>query len=122
VRAQAEGSRVLVSHEMPGAAIETLQAFGYEVVPACGGAISVAPLIPGVRGGLRIGGRSRGISIRGRIGLVVARAAGAICATESGAVFPESVAVPARALIVAASGEDAEVLSEAARAGLRRPG
>lgn len=115
VRAEAQGSRVLVSHEMPHASVERLRRFGYEVVPASGGAIAVAPLIPGVRGGLRIAREGSEISIRGRIGLVVARSAGALCVTESGEAFPESLTAPARVLAVAASEQDVKALCEAVR-------
>ena len=48
------GPRILVSHELPEAAKQKLLARGYEVVPGAGGAIAVAPLVPGVRAGLRI--------------------------------------------------------------------
>ncbi|MDX1650341.1 MAG: inositol monophosphatase family protein, partial [Myxococcota bacterium] len=48
VRAAADGNAVLVSHEMPGRVRERILERGLAPVSGCGGAISVAPLIPGV--------------------------------------------------------------------------
>ena len=118
VRVRAEGRRVLVSYDLPEAAVERLVAAGLEPFPACGGAIAVAPLVPGVRGGLRLAPGASGVSVRGRIGLVIARAAGVTCLTEHGVPFPEALSAPAHALAVAADEEDAELLREAAAAGL----
>ena len=56
---------------------EFLRDHGCEVVSSCGGAVSVAPLIPGVRAGVRWAGSETGVSIRGRIGVLIAREAGA---------------------------------------------
>lgn len=111
VRAEADGDAVLVSHEMPDAVRKRLAARGYAPVPGCGGAISVAPLIPGVRGGLRLAGDS--VSIRGRIGVLIARAAGACALAEGGDPFPDDLETTARALAVAAGPDDARRLLEA---------
>jgi len=111
-RAEASsGARVLVSHEMPEAVVARLEANGFAVSFACGGAISVAPLLPGVRAGLRW--HADRISIRGRIGLVVARAGGAVVLDEHGDEFPDDVDSPARGLAVAADASDARVLVDA---------
>jgi len=113
-RAQATGARVLVSYNMPGSVVQKLQRAGYEVAFGCGGAISVAPLIPGVRAGLRLANTNpEGVSIRGRVGLCIARAAGALVTTESGAAFPEEVTAPAPILVVAAEQQDVALLQEA---------
>ena len=53
-RAEPRGRRVLVHHAMPDAVCEQLRADGYDVVYGCGGAISVAPLLKGFCGGLRL--------------------------------------------------------------------
>jgi hypothetical protein len=84
---------------------------GREMRPyGCGGAIAVAPLIPGVCAGLRIAATQEGVSIRGRIGALVAAEAGALLEREGGAPFPEALAAPARALLVAADDSGLEAL------------
>ena len=70
-------------------------------------------MIPGVRAGLRVGLTAEGISIRGRIGVLIARCAGARLGCEGGRDFPEAIDEPARALLVAASEEDLEILRDA---------
>ncbi len=108
--ARAAGDRVLVSYDLPGEVAERLRERGLDVGYGCGGAIAVAPLIPGVRAGLRIGPAGEGISIRGRIGALISRCAGAWLEREGGREFPEDLAEPARALLVAGSEEDLETL------------
>lgn len=110
------GNRVLVSHDLPGPAVESLLASGFEVAPASGGAIAVAPLIPGVRAGLRLADRPPELSIRGRIGALVSAEAGARVACENGAPFPARVDAPARALLVAADDADLAELRAAVSA------
>jgi fructose-1,6-bisphosphatase/inositol monophosphatase family enzyme len=114
------GQRILVSHGLPEAAKEALRARGYEVVHGAGGAIAVAPLVPGVRAGLRVANGPKGISARGRIGALIAAEAGALVRCESGKEFPSELAEPARALLVAARREEMEAL-EAALAGASAP-
>jgi fructose-1,6-bisphosphatase/inositol monophosphatase family enzyme len=119
-QAQASGRRVLVSYELPQAARESLASRGYEVVEACGGAISVAPLVPGACAGLRISlpPDSR-ISIRGRIGALISAQAGALVRDAKGADFPLDVEAPASALLVAAGAPEMAALEAAlAAAGL----
>ena len=97
---------------------ELLRARGLEVAPASGGAISVAPLLPGVRGGLRfVREGPMGVSIRGRIGALIAAEAGALVRAETGEPFPEDVRVPARALLVAADEPTLATLRDAVAAG-----
>ncbi len=102
--------RVLVSHGMPAAAIEALLARGYEVGSASGGAVAVAPLIPGVCAGLRLGTAAAGVSRRGRVGLLVAREAGLLVRGADDAPFPELLDAPAPVLRVAAREEDLAAL------------
>ena len=120
-RAEASGKRVYVSHNVPEAARECLLRRGFEVVPACGGAIAVAPLVPGACGGLRIAEEpGADLSIRGRIGLLIAAEAGALVRGEDGAAFPLDIETRARALLVAASPVELSALEAAlAAAGLR---
>jgi fructose-1,6-bisphosphatase/inositol monophosphatase family enzyme len=111
---------VLVSHDIGVAAKEVLRARGYEVRPACGGAISVAPMIPGVCAGLRVAtDEPPNVSIRGRVGASIAREAGAITLGEDGREFPLDIDIPARALLVAAD-RDHMASIEAAVAALDR--
>lgn len=117
VRAARSGNRVFISHDLPGAAVESLLAHGFEVAPASGGAISVAPLVPGVRAGLRwVGSDPSGVSIRGRVGALISREAGALVRTETGEAFPLDLESHARALLVAGNEEDLQALREAVAA------
>jgi fructose-1,6-bisphosphatase/inositol monophosphatase family enzyme len=111
---EASGNLVFVSPGLPDPAVEHLRARGFEVAPACGGAIAVAPLIPGVRAGLRVAAEdSAGVSIRGRIGALIAAEAGALVCRESGDPFPRDIGAPARALLVAANESDLRALQDA---------
>jgi len=110
LRAEELGTRVLVSHETPPAVQHRLRERGFEVMFASGGAISVAPLIPGARAGLRLPSSSSGISIRGRIGLLISSEAGALMESERGERFPARIDQPARALLLAATERDMDHL------------
>ncbi len=95
------GNRVLVSHNLPTSAVERLRDLGYEVAAAAGGAISVAPLMPGVCAGLRlVRENAEGVSIRGRIGALISAEAGALVTGASGP-FPSGIRTPAPALLIA---------------------
>ena len=81
--------------------VPLLQEHGYEVAPASGGAISVAPLIPGVCAGLRLVRENpEGVSIRGRIGALISAEAGALVTGATGP-FPSAIRTPAPALLIA---------------------
>lgn len=98
------GRRVLVSHGIAPAVIARLGERGYEAVPAAGGAVAVAPLVPGVCGGLRVAAANAGpagVSSRGRVGVLVAREAAAIVCGARGEAFPDGVAAPAPGLLTA---------------------
>ena len=113
-RAAATGKRVYVSHDLPEVAHESLLRRGFEVVAACGGAIAVAPLIPGACAGLRVAlGPEPGLSIRGRIGALIAAEAGALVRGEDGESFPLGIEAPARALLVAAGASELAALEAA---------
>jgi fructose-1,6-bisphosphatase/inositol monophosphatase family enzyme len=75
-RARADGDTVMVSYDLPEPVAERLRARGWKLAPGCGGAVAVAPLLPGVVGGLRVPD-PRPLSLRGRIGLLASREAGA---------------------------------------------
>jgi len=97
------GNRILVSHNLPTRAVERLRDLGYDVAAAAGGAISVAPLIPGVCAGLRlVRENAEGVSIRGRIGALISEEAGALVTGTSGP-FPSEIRTPAPALLIAAT-------------------
>jgi fructose-1,6-bisphosphatase/inositol monophosphatase family enzyme len=107
------GNRVLVSHNLPTSAVERLRDLGYEVAAAAGGAISVAPLIPGVCAGLRlVRENAEGVSIRGRIGALIAEEAGALVTGASGP-FPSEIRTPAPALLIATTPETHAHLQDA---------
>ncbi|MEE8580636.1 MAG: inositol monophosphatase family protein [Myxococcota bacterium] len=115
----AEGERVLVSNGMPESVFESLRGRGLQPIPACGGAVAVAPLIAGVRGGVRYAPGSGGVSIRGRIGALISRQAGALLRGHGGRDFPDDLHTAAPALLVAKTEEDMAILDEAlASAGL----
>jgi fructose-1,6-bisphosphatase/inositol monophosphatase family enzyme len=98
---EATGTRILVSHNLPSSAVERLQEHGYEVAAASGGAISVAPLIPGVCAGLRLVRENpEGVSIRGRIGALISAEAGALVMGATAPFTPE-IRTPAPALLIA---------------------
>ena len=113
VKLREAGSRVLVSHGMPEPVFAALREAGFDPVPACGGAIAVAPLIKGVRAGLRWGKAEEGVSIRGRIGLLVAREAGLHVRAGGLGEFPDDVTTHEKRLIVARDEADLEVLDAA---------
>ena len=116
VRAEVRGDRILVSHGTPVGARRWLESRGFEAIPACGGAVSVAPLIVGCRAGLRwSAGGGIGISIRGRIGALISAEAGAVVRTEAGADFPSDQTTRAATLRLAAREDDLEHLDEALR-------
>ncbi len=113
-RAEASGTRVYVSHDLPEPAAKVLRASGLELVPASGGAIAVAPLVPGVRAGLRfVRGAPPGVSTRGRIGALVSEEAGALVRCETGDAFPSKIHDAAHALLVAADEADLDTLQRA---------
>jgi hypothetical protein len=99
-----DSRKVLVSHDLGVEAVSALRSRGFDIAPACGGAISVAPLLPGVCAGLRIAtNEPPNVSIRGRVGAMIAAEAGALVRSETGAPFPGDIETPARALLVAPS-------------------
>jgi fructose-1,6-bisphosphatase/inositol monophosphatase family enzyme len=99
-----DGRTLYLSDGVPEPVAQRLVASGFEVQRACGGAVAVAPLVPGVRGGLRVA-KLKTISTRGRIGLLVAAEAGARIETGNGEPFPVSIDETAETLIVASDPE-----------------
>ncbi len=103
--AAGDGGRViLVSHELPEPVSARLAERGWSVRPASGGAVAVAPLVPGVRAGLRVA-PGPSVSVRGRIGLLIAREAGAAIVTAGGAPFPDDLDTPCASVVVASDDE-----------------
>ena len=107
------GGRILVSHGMPDGVAEYLRDQGFEVVYSCGGAVAVAPLIPGVRAGLRYASADLGVSIRGRAGVVIAREAGALVRGDRGFDFPKDLDTPSNTLRIATCDADLKLLDRA---------
>ena len=108
IEARADGDRVMVSHSVGEDIRAALQAEGFDVISGSGGAVSVAPLLPGVRAGLRLASSEseNGVSIRGRVGLTIAREAGAIVRGARGEDFPMDLDSPHWTLCVSAEEED----------------
>ena len=110
---ESTGKRILISHDLPSPAVDLLRDRGYEVAPAAGGALSIAPLMPGVCAGLRVVRTNpEGVSVRGRIGALIAAEAGALVMGVAGE-FPSQIREPAPALLVASAEEHLEVLKDA---------
>jgi fructose-1,6-bisphosphatase/inositol monophosphatase family enzyme len=114
VRCTDGGQRLLLSDGVPDAVEARLRAEGFDTERACGGAVALAPVVPGVRGGLRIA-KYATISARGRIGTLIAREAGALVETGDGDPFPDSLDAPATSLVVASDRETASAIQAALR-------
>jgi len=99
---QGPGSRILLSYEMPRPVEHFLYEAGYQVGYGCGGALAVAPFIPGVCGAVRWC-PGKGVSTRGRVGLLIAREAGAHVCGKNGSAFPGNLDEKAELLFVAAN-------------------
>lgn len=112
VRAECDGERIIVSNGMPEPVSAHLRERGYEVVPACGGVVAIAPLIRGVRAGVRRSGTGN-ISIRGRIGALIAREGGAVVQMEGGGDFPSDVGSVAETLRSVCDPADLPLLEQA---------
>jgi hypothetical protein len=110
------GGRILVSPELPQPVAATLLEADYDLALGCGGAIAVAPLIPGVQAGLRLARAREGVSVRCRIGALIAVCAGAHVEDEHGAPFPDTLSGAARALLVSSNERDRRALRQAAAA------
>ena len=117
VKASADGDRIFVSHNVPTHIRAALAAEGFEVIPACGGAVSVAPLFPGVRAGLRIVPRTSesGLSVRGRVGLTIAHEAGAFIRGDRGKAFHDDLDAPHWTLSLTAEEQDQDLLHKVMR-------
>ena len=108
-----QGRGVIVSHGLPEEVAARLREGGFEPTPGCGGAVAVAPLLPGVCAGLRIAGPPGDVSIRGRIGALISAEAGARLRKEGGEPFPTRNDAAARALLVTAGEEELAALEAA---------
>lgn len=117
-RCSPDGDGLLLGDAVPDAVAARLRADGFTIDRACGGAVSLAPLVPGVRGGLRLS-KYATISGRGRIGAFIARQAGARVETVEGEPFPDSLDAPATSLVVAADGDVAAAIRTAVREAAR---
>jgi fructose-1,6-bisphosphatase/inositol monophosphatase family enzyme len=112
-RAGAAGNHILVSHGMPEAFVAALRARSFDPIPACGGAVSVAPLVVGAQGGARHASTPGGISIRGRIGVLVAREAGVLVSGAGHRAFPDDTESPAPVLLLASDAAKLAAMEEA---------
>jgi myo-inositol-1(or 4)-monophosphatase len=112
-RLSPDAGRMLVSHGTPSVSGAHLRSLGIEVSEGSGGAVAVAPLIPGVRAGLRVARGERGVSIRGRVGALIAREAGALVRGDDGMDFPLDLTTRTDTLRVACTEADLELLDAA---------
>lgn len=112
VRAEADGNRIIVSNGMPAPVSDYLRERGFEPIPACGGAVAVAPLVRGVRAGVRRSAAGD-ISIRGRIGALIAREGGADVYGDDDVPFPGDVDTLSETLRATADPEDQPILAAA---------
>ena len=112
VEVSADGDGFIVSHSVPQEIRTALEAEGLRVTPASGGVVAIAPLLSGVRGGLRLAATENksGLSVRGRAGLVIAREAGACVRGQDGYPFPEDLDTPAWLVCSTALEEDEELI------------
>ncbi|MBW2229422.1 MAG: hypothetical protein JRH17_03480 [Deltaproteobacteria bacterium] len=111
-RVEPGGARVLVSHQMPVPVVEALRERDLDVVRSCGGAIAVAPLVPGVRAGLRWTDAPRGLSVRGRVGALIALEAGALVGTDADRPLSLELDEVVATLRVASDDADLNLLAE----------
>ncbi len=116
-RAENDGDAVFVSPELPEPIRARLVERGYRPVPASGGAIAVAPLVPSVRAGLRVVVGRKSISTQGRMGLLIAREGGARVLRGNGEPFPDDLHSPAKRIVVAPDERTADDLLWALQAG-----
>jgi fructose-1,6-bisphosphatase/inositol monophosphatase family enzyme len=98
------GRRILVSYEMPEEVVQYLEGLDFQVGYGCGGALAVATLIPGVCGSLRWC-PEKGVSIRGKVGLLIAREAGARVCDGTGAPFTDQLTERSDLLVTAINDE-----------------
>ena len=75
--------------------------------------VAIAPAIDGLGAGVRHSRGAGGISVRGRVGVLIAREAGALVEGMDQAPFPTDMAEPAAGLIVAADAQQLDDLREA---------
>jgi len=85
VHARADGPAVMVSYDLPDPVAKRLRERGFRLVEGCGGAVAVAPLLPGFSGGVRVP-MPPPLSSRGCIGLLASLEADARVATVDGPV------------------------------------
>lgn len=108
--AAGSGSIILASYGLPALIADELRSRGYELRYGSGGAIAVAPLLPGVVAGIRVPVTASQISIRGKIGALIAHEAGMFLRREDGEPFLLELNALAQALLVAGDEPTLEML------------
>ncbi len=104
--------RILVSYEIPEGVVQALEGMGFDVGYGCGGALAVATLMPDVFGSIRWC-PEKGVSIRGKVGLLIAREAGALVCDGKGGPFTEQLSVRSDLSLTAANHEILDQLIQA---------
>jgi len=119
-RVCADGDGIVVSHSVPGEIRSALEAEGLRVTPASGGVVSIAPLLPGIRAGLRLAPEESeaGVSVRGRVGLAIAREAGAYVRGDDGHPFPGDLDTPQWMVCSTALEEDQKLVRRVLQRGI----
>jgi len=97
--------RILVSHELPSGLVERLTAKGFEACRAAGGAIGVAPLLPGTSAAIRTTQSHSGLSRRTWVSTLATLEAGGCVETLSGPL-PGTFTPGIQEVIVARSCEE----------------
>jgi hypothetical protein len=109
-----EGSQLLVSAGLPEEIGRRLSLSGLRLLTAAGGAIGVAPLLPGICGGLRIMEGSEGLSRRAWVACLATLEAGG-CVEALDGPFPARHQRGVRGLVIAPSTDGIARLREALR-------
>jgi fructose-1,6-bisphosphatase/inositol monophosphatase family enzyme len=109
-----DGRILLVSYGLPDEVRARLEACGYKLVTAAGGAIGVAPLLDGVSGALRLSAQDEGLSHRAWVAALPTLEAGGVVEGLEGA-FPDRYCPHVPGVIVGPSRGETARIREALR-------
>jgi fructose-1,6-bisphosphatase/inositol monophosphatase family enzyme len=105
------GRRLLISKSLRAESQDDLCKQGYELAAACGGAIGVAPLLPGTGGAVRISDQPDGLSRRTWVATLATLEAGGVVETLAGP-FPTRYEPGIRGVLVAPNSSTLEELRQ----------
>ncbi len=115
VPSEVDGRDVLVSQGVSEDVRGRIREAGFRPRFGSGGAIALAPLLPGVSAGLRVSEGPEGVSIRGRIGVLLSRCREGVAVASRDGDFPDDLSTPCHTLLVARRTEEIEMLRAALR-------